>query len=196
MPDSSAPVGRWDVDVTLPQNDESNSVATWSPELEELLQTWRLRMYACQHAYYSEAERLRRWHFWLGIPAVVLSSVVGTAVFATLENQQIGISTRVAVAVVSVLAAVLTGLQTFLRLAETASAHGVAADWYSAIKRDIEQLQALRREERGRSKDCIDALRKEINKAGQSSPALRESLWMKVAKHYGVEKSTATPQPA
>jgi hypothetical protein len=161
---------------------------SWTPELNQLLSTWHRRMSACQHAYYAEAERFRRGHMWLGVPAVILSSIVGTAVFASIENQNIGILPRVGIALVSIAAAVLAGLQTFLRLAETASSHAAAADWYSAIKRDIEQLQALRAQERGDAKSCTDALRKEINKVGQKSPELRESLWTKVAHRYGVEE--------
>jgi hypothetical protein len=164
---------------------------SWTPELEQLLSTWHRRMSACQHAYYAEAERFRRGHLWLGVPAVILSSVVGTAVFATLENQSVGILPRVGIALVSIAAAVLAGLQTFLRLPETATLHATAADWYAAIKRDIEQLQALRAEERGHAKSCTDALRKEINKVGQKSPELRESLWTRVAARYGIEDMPA-----
>jgi len=168
---------------------------SWTPELEQLLSTWHRRMDACQHAYYLEAERYKRWHFWLGVPAVILSTVVGTAVFATLENQAVGIMPRVIVALVSIAAAVLAGLQTFLRLSEMAAAHAQAGDWYAAIKRDIEQLRALRREERGSAKACTDTLRKEMNKAGQKSPELRESLWMDIARRYGLESSEAGAPP-
>ena len=168
-------------------NASPNSYAdSWTPELEQLLSTWHRRMDACQHAYYLEAERYKRWHFWLGIPAVIFSTVVGTAVFATLENQ-VSISARVIVALVSIAAAVLAGLQTFLRLSEAAAAHAQAGDWYAAIKRDIEQLRALRRDERGSAKTCTDVLRKEMNKVSQKSPELRESLWMTVARRYGID---------
>jgi len=160
---------------------------SWTPELEQLLSTWHRRMDACQHAYYLEAERYKRWHLWLGVPAVIFSTVVGTAVFATLESQSVGISARVIVALVSIAAAVLAGLQTFLRLSESAAAHGQSGDWYAAIKRDIEQLRALRRDERGHAKTCTDALRKEMNKVGQKSPELRETFWMGIAKRYGID---------
>jgi hypothetical protein len=165
---------------------DASHADSWTPELERLLSTWHRRMDACQHAYYLEAERYKRWHLWLGIPAVIFSTVVGTAVFATLENQ-VGISARVIVALVSIAAAVLAGLQTFLRLSETAAAHAQAGDWYAAIKRDIEQLRALRRDERGHAKTCTDVLRKEMNKVSQKSPELRESLWTDVAKRYGID---------
>jgi hypothetical protein len=168
---------------------------SWTPELEQLLATWHRRMDACQHAYYLEAERYKRWHFWLGVPAVIFSTVVGTAVFATLENQAVAISARVIIALVSIAAAVLAGLQTFLRLSETAAAHAQAGDWYAAIKRDIEQLRALRRDERGSAKTCTDTLRKEMNKASQKSPELRESLWMDIAKRYGIDGAEAGGPP-
>lgn len=172
-----------------------NQADSWTPELEQLLSTWHRRMDACQHAYYLEAERYKRWHFRLGIPAIVLSTVVGTAVFASLENQSVSISARVVIALVSIAAAVLAGLQTFLRLSETAAEHAHAGDWYAAIKRDIEQLRALRREERGSARACTDTLRKEMNKAGQKSPELRESLWMDVAKRYGIDGAEAGGPP-
>src|SRR5258708_21890488 len=70
-------------------------------------------------------------------PAVFFPTVGGTAVFATLENQ-VGVSARVIVALVSIAAAVLAGLQTFLRLSETAAAHA----------------QAGRSEERRVGKEC------------------------------------------
>jgi hypothetical protein len=181
--------------MSIDPEDKSNRATSWTPELEQLLSAWHRRMCACQHAYYLEAERLRRLHFWLGVPAIGLSSIVGTAVFASLENQQIAISARVLVALVSIAAAILAALQTFLRLAENAAAHGAAGDWYSAIKRDIEQLQALRRDDRGESKERVDALRQEINKAAQKSPELRESVWMMVAKEYGVDDPLVVSRP-
>jgi hypothetical protein len=176
------------MDATTGPGNGNSDVVSWTPEVEELLRNWHRRMYASQHAYYTEAERFRRWHFWLGVPAVILSSVVGTTVFATLQKQELGIPFRVAIALVSIAAAVFSGLQTFLRLAETASAHGVAADWYSAIRRDIEEVQALPCAERGHSKAYLDTLRKEINKAVQKSPELRESLWTEVTERFGIDE--------
>ena len=45
----------------------------------------------------------------------------------------------------SILAAVLASLQTFLKFGENATLHGAAADWFAAIRRDIEEtLRCLR----------------------------------------------------
>ena len=158
----------------------------WTAETEALLRDWRNRVYASQSAYYMETERLRRWHYLLGIPVVVVSTVVGTTMFASnMEDPLIPLWVSGAL---SALAAILAALQTFFRLAESAAAHGFAADWYAAIRRDIEQVQALPRQMRGDVAARLDSIRKEMNKAGQKAPELRESLWVRVAQRFGVQE--------
>jgi hypothetical protein len=153
--------------------------------MEELLRDWRNRVYAAQAGYYEMAERLRRRNYWLGIPVVIVSSMVGTAVFADWGNDG---TYKWWVGSVSILAAVLASLQTFLKFGENANLHGVAADWFAAIRRDIEEIQALPAHLRGNPKTCLDAIRHEINRAGQKSPELSEALWRKVARRFGVEE--------
>lgn len=161
----------------------------WTRDMEQLLQDWRNRVYAAQTAYYDMAERLRRRNYELGIPVAIVSTLVGTAVFADLGKSN---TYKWWVGAVSLLAAVLAGLQTFLRFGENATLHGAAADWFAAIRRDIEELLALPPELRGHPKECLDSIRQEINKAGQKSPELSERLWKKVARRFGVEE----PPPA
>lgn len=105
--------------------------------LERLLEKWNRTAKAYRNAHYGAAVRLRRLHYSLGIPALVLSTIVGTTVFATLEKTlELGI--RLAVAIVSVLAAILAASQTFLRFAERAEKHRNAYSGYDSIVRDID----------------------------------------------------------
>jgi hypothetical protein len=53
------------------------------------------------------------------------------------------------------------------------------ADWYAAVRRDIDQLLVLSAKERGTPKDCFDRIRKEMSKVGQQS-------WKLMAAKYGV----------
>jgi len=175
------------MDATAGSKGDEHTASAWIAETEQLLQDWRSRVYAAQSAYYMMAERLRRWNYWLGISVVIVSSLVGTTIFTNLEKG-VDYGTRIAVGTVSILAAVLSGLQTFLRLAENATHHDTAADWYSAIRRDIEQLLALPRELRGDPKVCLDSIRKEMNRAGQKSPGLSERLWAKFARRFRVKE--------
>lgn len=86
-------------------------------------------------------------------------------------------------------AAILAALQTFLRFGERAEKHVVAADWYAAVRRDIDQLLVLSAEERGTPKSCFDRIRKDMSKVGQQSPEIGDRLWKVMAKKYGVRDS-------
>lgn len=164
-------------------SDEATDQAIWTPKIEKLLQDWHRRVYAAQTAYYEEAERFRRRNYQLGIPVVIISSLVGTAVFSEVKPTD-----RWLVGSVSILAAVLASLQTFLKFGENATLHGAAADWFAAIRRDIEQTLALPPNMRGKPKACLDNVRQEMNKAGQKSPELGERLWKRIARRFGVEE--------
>ena len=64
-------------------------------------------------AQYIEADRARRVHTRLGAPSAVLSTIVGTAIFATVERQP-GVGYRVVAGLLALTAAVLAALPTHL----------------------------------------------------------------------------------
>ena len=123
------------------------------------------------------------------MPAVVFASIVGTAIFAGLTK---GTTRRLAVASVSILAAVLAALQTFLRFSERAAQHATAGDWYSAIRR-ISSRSTPSCRVRGKAKDCLDTVRKEMNRVAQDAPELSVRLWKREAKRFGVREPLELP---
>ena len=162
----------------------------WSAQVAELLENWHKRVYAAQSAHYAAADRFRLLNYVVGIPAVVFSSIVGTAIFAGLDHDR---PRTLVVAFASILAAVLAGLQTFLRFPERATQHATAADWYSAIRRDLEQVQHLPVEARGKVKEYLDRVRKEMNRVAQDAPELNVRLWKREAKRFGVKEPLDRP---
>jgi len=167
-----------------------NAGRDWSDQVEQLLRDWRQRVYAAQSAHYASADLLRMLNYVVGVPAVVFSSVVGTAIFAGLEKNS---PKAPLVALTSILAAILAGLQTFLRFSERAAHHATAANWYSAIRRDIEETLHLPVEFRGKARDCIDEVRKEMNLAAQDAPELNTRLWSREAKRFRVKEHLERP---
>jgi hypothetical protein len=162
--------------------------AGWRAETEALLQNWRGRVYAAQSAYYLEATRYKRWHYLLGIAVVGLSTIVSSSAFAE-KGGGFSLPT-VIIGLLGSLAAMLAGLQTFLKLGESAALHGVAAEGYASIRREIEELQALPRHLRGNVRVTLDDLRQNINKAGQNAPQLNEHLWARMVRRFGVDEPT------
>ena len=162
----------------------------WTADTVQLLDDWHKRCYAAQSAHYASADRCRLLNYIIGVPAVVFASIVGTAIFADLTK---GTTSRLAVASVSILAAVLAALQTFLRFSERAAAHAIAGDWYSAIRRDIEEILHLPVASRGKAKDCLDEVRKEMNRVAQDAPELSVLSWKREAKRFGVSEPVELP---
>jgi len=160
----------------------------WTPEVEALLRDWQRRSTVAEHAFYSKAERLRVWNYLLGIPVVIVTGVVGTAVFASLgKSTTVSGHAKLAIGAVTILAAVLAGIQTFTKLGEAAQQNGIAGDWYASIRRDLEEVLSLPLALRDPPKKVVDETRKEMNKASQKSPELGERWWGPFARAYDVD---------
>lgn len=108
----------------------------------KVLLEWYQRVVVTQKAHYYSADHFRRRNFMLGIPAVILSTFVGTTVFATLQKKP-ELAMQIAVGLASVTAALLTSLQTFLGYSERAEKHRIAGAKYGALGRELEYLKTL-----------------------------------------------------
>ena len=151
----------------------------WTERVLSLLAQWQERAAISQDAHYVIATRLWRYDLLFGIPVVVLATVVGTSVFATLQ-EQVHVGLRIAVGIVSVLAAVLASLQTFLRFQERAEKHRAAAELWAAMRREIDQMLALHPEylaEGSDPKDYLDLLRKRMREVSAQSPEIGDADW-------------------
>jgi hypothetical protein len=91
------------------QEGSQGELGDWNADVELLLQNWHQRVYAAQAAHYAAADRYRLLNYLVGIPAVVFSSIVGTAIFAGRDHKT---PEAPLAAFASILAAVLAGLQT------------------------------------------------------------------------------------
>ena len=148
-------------DLDQSQSHGADPQAPWSPKVRRLLVEWRNRADATSKTHYALADRLSLLNKALGIPVVMLTTLVGTSVFATLQ-ETVNTATRIAAGIAIALAAVLASLQTFLGLGERAEKNRAAAENWSAIRREISEMLALHPAHtatRGDPKDYLDALR-------------------------------------
>lgn len=148
------------------------------PQPLPLLKEWQSRLREARLVHYEAAKYYSRYNQWLGIPVVVLSTFVGTSVFAAL-GQSIDIRVQIVVGLCSVAAAMLAGVQTFFRFAERAEKHRAVAVQYAALNREIEELLAFGGEA---SREYISALRKRIDDLGKDAPSTPNWLWERAKK--------------
>jgi hypothetical protein len=167
---------------------ERTDSSPWTPAILSLLQDWGNRAAATESTHYLIAGRLAKYNVLLGVPVVMFTTFVGTSVFATIQNQG-SVAFNITVGMVSVAAAVLASLQTFLRFSERAEKHRVAASRYGAIRREIAEMIALHPtypESRGDPKKYLDSLRERMDKLSTASPEMGERRWARRQQHFGI----------
>jgi len=91
-------------------------------------------------AHYRAAEIFARRHRRIGIPSVILSTIVATSIFSTL-SESVDVRLRIATGVIALLAAILAALQVFLAFGERADRHRDAGARYGKIRSDIDIFQ-------------------------------------------------------
>jgi hypothetical protein len=158
-------------------------------DARQLLDLWRTRASRIQTAHYETAALLSRRHFWVGIPVVVLAGLVGTSVFATLQENT-SATIRLAVGGASVLAAILASIQTFLRHEERAEKHRIAGVRYGTLKRRIEHHIVFPPAETAEIERLVDGLRIDWDALNEECPSIPMGVWKRV------ERATRSEGPA
>lgn len=119
----------------------------------------------CAHsgkAHFNAGDRWARYHYGLGLPAVVLSALAGTAFL-----KDFGIVAGVMSAVV----AILTALMTFLKPSERAAGHKGSGDQYLTLRNDARVFREIKLAHVADEQAAIDGLeeftkrRNELNQA-------------------------------
>jgi len=114
------------------------------PDIKDLLAEWQAWAQVSSKGHRKAALRLERRHYWLGIPSTLMGAIVGTTIFGTIERAASSWPLKIGLAFVSMTAAGLVALQTFLRYLERAGQHNLAHAEYEDIARSIELLSIRR----------------------------------------------------
>jgi hypothetical protein len=171
-------------DPEVSQSESADLPSAWSPKVRRLLQDWEERADAAAATHYAAANRFTSRNYLLGIPVVVLTTLVGTSVFASIA-EDVNTRWRIVVGVTSVIAAVLASLQTFLSYADRAEQHRIAGDNWSAIRREINERLALHPSylaTHGDPTPYLDDLRKRMDEVSKESPEMPTHPWARNLK--------------
>lgn len=142
---------------------------------DDVLQRWLKRARESQLSHHLMTESLESRHTWLGVIVVGITAVAGTTTIAA-ELEQ---SSKLALGLLTLSAAVLTSLQTFLKLDERANRHRSAGAGYGQVRRKLELASTLPVEQsEARIKEAEIAL----NKLAQESPSVSKHIYDKALK--------------
>ncbi|UTP38176.1 SLATT domain-containing protein [Phenylobacterium sp. LH3H17] len=134
-------------------------------------------------AHFNASRRWSHYHYWLGVPAVVLSAAAGTAFFKDLPDLAGAMASTVAV---------LTALSTFLKPSDRSAAHKTSGDQYLTLRNDSRVFREI-----GMSMACdtqaaleqMDGFSKRRNELNQGAYQFSRGDFEKARK--GIEQGEA-----
>ena len=144
----------------------------------QVLKEWHSRNSITQIAHYLSADKFRNKKLLLGIPTVILTTIVGTSVFATLQNSSNDTEpiVKILLGLASVTAAILSSLQTFLGYSERAEKHRLAGAKYGALGRELETLLTF--PEDTIPQETIDKIRIQLDGLAIESPNNSQKIYI------------------
>ncbi|WP_110741898.1 MULTISPECIES: SLATT domain-containing protein [unclassified Pseudomonas] len=154
-----------------------------SSELEfrssaDVLQRWLKRSRESQLSHQLMAERLSSVHRWLGMLTIAITAGAGaTTLLATL-----GDVSKVVIGLLTLLAAILSSLQTFLKLEDRTNLHRISGAGYGQVRRKLELAMTLENSEKEIRLKEAEA---ELNKLATESPSVSKRIFDAAMKRNG-----------
>ena len=167
-----------DIDLKTPRTIDEEVIEKWSDEIEKLLSSWSEvgLCYSWLHSY-SERKYKTKYHH-MSIPIIVLSTLTGTANFATdgyvpTELKQ-GFSA--CVGGLNIFCGILGTLMSFLKYAELYENHRISCVAWSKFSRNIQIELALKDSKRKNCRDFLKVSRAEYDRLIESSPNIDHDI--------------------
>lgn len=144
-----------------------------------LLAKWHKRLRESQFSHYAAAESFSARNTMFGLPVVILSAIVGsTAIIGSSAVASSGAAwpwpppwLSALLGCSSLVAGVLAAIQTYFGFAEKSEKHRAAGARYGAIRRHVEQAQALLKTlGPERLVETLDTIREQIDALADEAP--------------------------
>jgi hypothetical protein len=110
------------------------------PDKNEILDSWERRIVNRHRAHSRASAQYEKYGNYLGISATILSTIVGTSVFASLESSP-SVSIKIIVGILSIGAAVISVLHTKFNFSGIAQKHNVTSKKFGDLRRNLERIR-------------------------------------------------------
>jgi len=141
-------------------------------------------------AHYLSADHHAKLNRLFGIPVIIITAVVGTTIFSTLE-QNPSSWYKILAGLFSLTGTVLAALQTTLGFAQTAEKHKTAGETYRSVQRKFElfelRYKILGPENREKAMDQLQELVEKLEEVAKNFPAMSDRFYNRAKRE--VEES-------
>lgn len=143
------------------------------------------------YCHFEMSEAASKQNLRLGLIATILSTIVGTTIFAAIskhgeaDKSTTALAIQIVTGLMSVGAAVLAALQTFFRLGDVSAQNKSAAVGYEKIKLSLDIFLLTydpASTETGKALEELKAVATELEKVNDSSPSIPDPVYNKIVK--------------
>lgn len=142
-----------------------------------LARRWLERAILARDSHYKQGKVMKKRHTAIGIATCIITTVVGSSIFLSMSHSSNAVS-NIIFGTLSIVAAVLAGLQTFLNLSERSEKHRATAIRFSSIVRRLEIIIYSGNNELGAIKRSLEEVRKEWDSINLDSPLAPMKVWL------------------
>ena len=161
-------------ELKTPRRKEPDNIDEWSDEIEELLSEWCEVAMCYSYLHNISQRKYKKKYHHLQIPIIILSTLTGTANFATdsYVPQDLRQGFSAGVGSLNIFCGILGTLLSFLRYSEIYEGHRIAALAWSKLGRNIEIELSLQDKKRKPCRDFLKVCRAEYDNLLESSPSV------------------------
>jgi hypothetical protein len=168
--------------LKLVNNGNSVALLPREQDLDQLLAHWQERALVSIFSFGAASDRCRAWDTRLGGAVAILTAIVGTSIFATVNHEPSTVA-RIVAGSVAVAAAIAAGIQAFAGLSQRIEDYEKAARRYGAIRREIEQVRVAAADNGVVSDESVEKIRSLLDAAAEGSPNAPKRIWLKTRRH-------------
>jgi hypothetical protein len=144
------------------------------------------------NAHYILAVKNKNNHTWLGMFVTLFSSIVGTAIFASITNQSANLVIQIVTGFLSVMSAVLSAFLTFFRFSEISQQHKSAASAYESIRHSLDIfLLANSGTDNSELKQTalkeLEEISMKLDKIADIAPTVPNKVWNQVKEKVNIK---------
>lgn len=162
-------------DSNTPQ--ESKKKIEWSPENEMILVEWCDAAQCYKWLHNQSHVKYSKLHAWYTIPAIVLSTISGTASFAQ-KNLPLHMQPLAPLVIgsLNIFIGILTTIQQYLKISELNESHRVMSIAWDKYARNIRIELAKAPDERSDASSFLKYNRQEFDRLMETSPAIEQLI--------------------
>jgi hypothetical protein len=147
-------------------------------DVEQKASDWEKWVEAVRTTHYARADSFRRWNNFIGVAAVVTSTVVSAGILTSVHKNP-GFGWTLAGAVLAVIATGLTGIRSYLKLGTLSEQHRKSAANFGEVRRKLEIFLLAHPPDDPASRAELDAIAREIADLERQGPGYPKGIFEK-----------------